>query len=261
MTTIATETVRIAASPVITLKGRGKQAREMAYMRIAPLSFIENISRVESIANLHAALGAHPSEAEVKTAQSEWIIGRVASRLPAGEFPRGTKDDSDKLEFARDLVLHYAAPPQAGKQARALRTGQKGRRNVVQQRVVRAAEEAWSLVKAEIGLGKAMTQKQRNDSKRSTNANPKRGDGKGKVKPNHAELVTPNIVSSDDYVQHMQTQLAALVAFDKKYATKRPTTHGAFAEALLALKQLANKAANDYEVRKAAAIAKASKPK
>jgi len=257
MTAIATETVRVSVAPVIRLKGRGKAQRELAYMQIAPLSFVENISRVESIANLRAALGASPSEAEVKTAQTEWSIGRVASRLPAGEFPKGCTDDMAKLDFARDLVLHYAAPAQEGKQARKLRAGQKGRRNVVQHKVCRAADEAWSQVKAELGIGQAQTQAERNKAKRSTNNNPKRGDGKGKA-PSHAELVQPAApVTSDDYVQFMQTQLSTLCAYDAKHAKKRPTTHGAFAEALMALKTLANKAANEYEVRKAEALAKA----
>ncbi len=259
-TAVAADTVRINSAPVITLKGRGKAQREVAYMQIAPLSFIENISRVESIANLAIAIGKSPTEAELKAAQSEWVIGRVASRLPAGEFTKGCEDDNAKLEFARKIVLNYAAPPAEGKQARKLRVGQLGRRTPMQHRVVRAAEEAWSLVKAELGLGKAQTLKERNASKakRSTNANPKRGDGKGAKadKGTLLQLATPAApVTPADYVQHMQTQVAALIAFDKKHAAKRPTTHSEFAEALIALGKLGNTAASLFAARQDAAKA------
>lgn len=250
--TITSETVRMTAAPVITLKGRGKAAREMAYMQIAPLSFIENISRVESIANLRAALGASPSEAEVKTAQTEWSIGRVASRLPAGEFPKGCVDDDAKLDFARKLVLHYAAPAQEGKQARKLRAGQLGRRSAVQHKVCRAADEAWSQVKAELGVGTAQTQAQRNAAKRSTNANPKRGDGKGKsAAPSHSELVKPERMASEqDVCQYVESISSTLLAFTNKNAKHMPTDYGM---AVQAFRSAIVKAANEREVRKAAA--------
>lgn len=251
MTAIATETVRVAVAPVISLKGRGKAQREMAYMQIAPLSFIENISRVDSIANLRAALGASPSEAETKTAQTEWSIGRVASRLPAGEFPKGCTDDMARLDFARDLVLHYAAPAQEGKAARKLRAGQKGRRNVVQHKVCRAADEAWSQVKAELGLGAAQTQGERNKAKRSTNANPKRGDGKGKA-PSHSELVkgTERMNNEADVCQYVESISSTLLAFANKNAKHMPTDYGT---AVQAFRSAIVKAANERELRKAAA--------
>ena len=255
--TIHTETVRVAVSPVIRLKGRGKAARELAYMQIAPLSFVENISRVESIANLRAALGASPSEAEVKTAQTEWSIGRVASRLPAGEFPKGCVDDMAKLDFARDLVLHYAAPAQEGKAARKLRAGQKGRRNVVQHKVCRAADEAWSQVKAELGLGNAKTQAEKNKGRvtRSTNGNPVRGDGKGKpgkgAAPTHSELVKPERMASEaDVCQYVESISSTLLAFANKNAKHMPTDYGM---AVQAFRSAIVKAANEREVRKAAA--------
>jgi hypothetical protein len=256
---IETETVRVTASPIITLKGRGKQAREIAYIQIAPLSFVEHLSRADSISNLQAALGRSPTEAEVKAAQTEYTIGAVASRLPAGEFPKGMNpdDDSAKLEFARALVCSYAAPPQPGKKARELRKGQLGRRSVMQQRVVRAADERWSLIKAELGLGNARTMAEKNaKAKRATNANPKRGDGKADS-ATLMQLATPAApVSSVDYVQHMQTQIAALVAYDKKHAAKRPTTHGEFSEALIALGKIGNAAANTFQARQDAATGK-----
>lgn len=230
--TIATETVRVSVSPVIALKGRGKVQRELAYMQIAPLSFVENISRVESIANLRAALGASPSEAELKTAQVEWCIGRVASRLPAGEFPKGCTSDDAKLEFARAIVLHYAAPPKEGAKPRKLRAGQLGRRSPVAHKVIRAAEEAWSQVKAELGAGNAQTQAERNKAKaakRSTNANPVRGDGKGadKSASTTAPQLTNAKVSGPEEVRRViETAAATLLAFVNKNAAHTELAYG-----------------------------------
>lgn len=246
-----TETLRFAVAPVITLKGKGKAARELAFMRIAPLAMIDVQCRDDLIANLAKALGASPTEAEVKTAQIETTIGRVAAKLPASEFPRGMTDDSDKLDHARDLVLHYAAPAQEGKAARKLRAGQKGRRSITQHKVIRAADEAWSQIKAELGLGKAQTQQERNSAKRSTNANPVRGDGKGKAAtPTHSELVTPaKPTTADEAHAYIDTQAATLLAFANKHAKLLCTDYGA---AVQAFKSAINKAANDRAVRKAA---------
>jgi hypothetical protein len=233
---ITTETVRMSASPVIVLKGRGKALRELAYMQIAPLSFIENISRVESIANLRSALGVKPGEAEIAAAQSEWIIGRVASRLPAGEFPAGTNDDDAKLEFARKVVLHYAAPPKEGAAPRKLRAGQLGRRSATQHKVCMAAKEAWSQVNAELGHGTAKTQAERNASKatRSTNANAVRGDGKGATgkAPTHGELVAaPKPTSEAEACQYVESISSTLLAFANKHAKKMPVDYGAAVQA------------------------------
>lgn len=248
--TIQTETLRIAATPVIVLKGKGKAAREMAYMQIAPAAMIETQSRGDLIGYLRTALGHSPSESETKTAQTETIIGRVAARLPASEFPKGTNDDDARLIFARDLVLFYAAPAQEGKTARKLRTGQKGRRTVTQHKVIRAADEYWSQIKAELGIGKAKTQAEKNAGRvsRSTNANPVRGDGKG-GKPSHSELVTPSKpLTADDACAYVTTQAATLLAFANKNAKLLPTDFGA---AIQAFKSAVNKAANEYALTKA----------
>ena len=259
MNAISTEIVAIAMAPVITLKGRGKAKREGAYMQIAPLSFVENLSRAETIDNLRIALGASPSEAETKTAQTEWIIGRVAARLGASDFPKECREDADKLEFARKLVTNYAAPPKEGSKPRALRAGQLGRRSPTQHKVVRAAEEAWSLVKAELGLGAARTLKEKNakqqaKAKRSTNNNPVRGDGKSDkgAAPDHSQLVAkPDKAASQEAAcQHIVTQASALLAFANKNAALLPTDFGM---AVQAFKSAVSKAMNAHEERKAAA--------
>lgn len=252
--TLNASTVALTVSPVITLKGAGKAKREMAYMQIAPAAMIETQSRGDLIAYLRTALGASPSEMETKTAQTETIIGRVAARLPASEFPKGTNDDDARLIYARDLVLFYAAPAQEGKKARALTKAQKGRRTVTQHRVIRAADEYWSQIKAELGLGKAKTQGERNAAKaktRATSGNPVRGDGKGDAKPAHSELVQPGkAMTADDACAYVTTQAATLLAFANKHAKVLPTDFGA---AIQAFKSAINKAANEHELRKAAA--------
>lgn len=267
MTTIATTTATFTA-PVLSLDitGKGKTARVMAFCSISALSFIESQSRSDSIANLKVALGTAPSTDLLAMAQQEWTIGRVADRLPVSEYPKGA-DENTRLEFARKLVTLFIAPAAEGAKARKLPKGKTGRRTVVQHKVCRAADEAWSQVKAELGLGGAQTQTERKSAakaKRSTNANPVRGDGKGDAKgatkPEHKELVQPTApVTSDDYVQHMQTQLSSLMGYDQRNAKKRPTTHGEFAELLGKLRQVANAAANKYEERKAAALESARK--
>jgi hypothetical protein len=149
-----------------------------------------------------------------------------------------------------------AKAPEKGVALRPLRKGQTGRRSAMQQRVFRNAEQRTSQLFAELGLSNAKTLAETNKAKRAPSM---AGSDKGKAgaAPSHAELVKPAApVTSADYVQHMQVQLAALIAYDAKHAKKRPTTHGAFAEALLALKQVANKAANDFAERQAAAVNK-----
>lgn len=253
MTKTATKS---ALKTTTTLTGK----RAIAFVQIAPLSYSEDKSRAASLANMRQVLGGSPSADEVKLAKTEWIIGRVASRLPVTARPKTCTDDATTLEFARQLVTQYAAPPKEGVKAKALRKGQLGRRTATQHKVVRAAEEAASVFLAELNLSNAKTNAQR-DAEKATRAPSMAGSGKGKAQPeapSHTQLVKPAApVSSDDYVQHYQTQLAALIAYDKAHASKRPTTHGAFAEALIALQKLATSAANDYAQRKAAAIAKA----
>lgn len=258
---VAAAPVASKSNAIIAIKGKGKAQREAAYMQIAPLSFVEALSRNESVANLRVALGVSPSADEVKAAQVEWVIGRVASRLPADAFPKGDMSNSAKLEHARNLVVSYASPAQDGKAARALRKGQLGRRTVTQHKVIRAAEEAWSLIKAELGQGNAQTQAQRNalksDSVKGKGA-AMAGAGKGKrndlsaatTTPTHAELVKPSVaLSEDDACSYIMTQAATLLAYANKNAKVIPTDFGA---AIQALKSAVNKAENARQVRKIA---------
>lgn len=222
MTTATIARATVCNAMTIALTGKGKAARTNAFLQIAPLSFVEALSRTESIANLRIALGTAPSERDLATAKLEWTIGRIASRLPATELPKSMADSSAKLVYARELVETKAAPPKEGAKANKLRKGQTGRRTVGQQRVVRAADEAWSQVKAELGLGTAQTQKARNDAKatakRATRADPVRGADKGKA-PSHSELVaSTKAATADDAEAHIMAQLTSLAAYCKRNA-------------------------------------------
>lgn len=251
-----TKTVTAAAAPAFT--GKGKAARAAAFASISQLAYAEATSRAASIANMRTVLGNAPSEAEVLACKSRWIIGRVAFRLPASKVPL-VSTEAQRLARAEDLVLYYAAAPKEGTTPRKLRAGQKGRRSAAEQKIVRAAEEACSVFFAELGLSNAKTNAQRDAAKadKAKRVPSMAGSGKGKAAtPSHAELVKPAApLTQANYVQHMQTQLAALLAFDNKHAKLRPTTHSAFAEGLAALKQTANKAANAFAEREAAAAA------
>lgn len=241
----------------IALKGAGKAKREHAFLNIAPLSFVEATSRTETIANLRVALGTKPSADDVKVARSEWIIGRVASRLPTAELPKALADNAARIAFARELVELYAAPAKDGVAARKLRAGQKGRRTIAQQRVVRAAEEAWSQVNAELGHGSAQTQSERNANKRAATMQGATARGKAATQaatqaaaPSHSVLVKPETPkSADDVCEHITMQAAALLAFANKHAALLPMDYGA---AVKAFKIAVDKA--DAERRKNKAI-------
>lgn len=252
-------TKTITASPVPAFTGKGKAARAAAFASIAHLAYGEAVSRAASIDNMRVVLGNAPSEAEVKASKSRWIIGRAAFRLPASKVPL-VSNEAQRLARAEDLVLHYAAPAKEGAAARKLRAGQKGRRTAIEQRIVRAAEEACSVFFAELGLSNAKPTATRDAEAmakaKATRAPSMAGSGKGKAAapaPSHAELVKPAApMTQADYVQHMQTQLSALLAFDNKHAKLRPVTHGQFAEKLGELRQLGNKAANAFAEKQAA---------
>lgn len=211
----------------MTVKGKGAQARRDAFIAIAPHAYSEGMSRAQVVATIAAALGKSPTDGERAIAKSEYVIGRATARMPAYEMPKGIVDAADKLAFVRELVELYAAPVKDGVTPRPLRKGMKGRRTVAQQRVIRAAEEAWSQVLAETGHGKAQTQGQRNAAKAKGRAPAMAGStarGKGSAPtPTHAELVKPvTAKSAADCVDHVVTQLAQLLAFTNKHAKLMP---------------------------------------
>lgn len=213
----------------VKLTGKGSTARTNAFIKIAPLAVTETQTRGDTIANLRVALGAAPSPELLRIAKGEYIIGRMTVRLPAGELPKGCTDIAVKLEHVRKLVELYAAPPKPNTEARPLRAHQLGRRTPGQQRVFRAAEEAWSQVLAELGLGGAQTQSERSAAKRAPSM---AGSGKGvkgskNTAPDHALLVKPVAPpTADDAVAHIVGQAKALLDYSNKYAALLPTTFG-----------------------------------
>lgn len=243
------------AAGIVSLKGKGKAQRELAYVKLAPLAFIDSQSRGELISTLRNALGSNPSDVEVEAAKQQVRIGRIASRLPANVYPDNVAGNVPALlAWVTTQMRDYAAHD-----AKKLKPGQQGRRSEAFDKAMAASREYLSQIMAEVGTGNAKTQKEKNDQKatRATNANPVRGDGKG-AKPGHAELVKPTApANGDDYVQHMQTQMASLTGYDQKYAKARPVEYGRFAELLMQLRTVGNEAANAYQLRKAVEESKA----
>ena len=207
--------------PLITLKGKGKASRELAFNKIAPLSFVEGLSRAESIENMRMALGNKPSEAETTIARTEWLIGRAASRMPAAEFPAGTHSSIDKLEATRLLITRYAAPPKEGTKPRKLRKDMLGRRSPMQHRVIRNAEEAWSQFAAELNLSNAQTQAQRNENKktRAPHRNGKPSTSEGAAGP-------VKVTSRADATTYVEQMAATLLGFSNKHAKLLPAAYG-----------------------------------
>lgn len=200
-------------------KGKGSDARNLAIGDVATYSYIEGNSRADTVRTLRTALGNKPTEAQVNACKLEFIVGRVASALKHGDGAFA------HITFARDVVTQRAAPLQDGVKAR----GKKVRRTVEQHKAVRAAESAWSLIKAEVtpALSKAATMAQKNA--KAKRAPSMAGSGKGKASPETlTQLATPAApMTAADTVQHMVTQSAALLAFANKHAKLLPAGMGA----------------------------------
>lgn len=230
------------AAPAIRFTGKGSEARLNAFDSIATLSFIEDGARSKTIAALQLVFGKSPTDAQIKAAAAEWVIGRVANRLM-----NASRDAMGQLDHARNVVLHYAMPSTSAKPGK-LKPGQLGRRSEVEHKAVRAANEAWSMILAETGFGAAKTQKEKDKAKRSTNTNPVRGSGKGAT-PDHAELVkAPAPVDADEACNFLLSQSSTLNAFVNKHAKKLPTAYGA---AVMAFRSAILAAENERQLAKA----------
>lgn len=240
----------------VSVSGKGKAAREVAFLSIAPYAFVAEQSRGELIKTLGVALGSAPTQGQRDCAKREYVIGLAASRMPAGEFPKDCKEAADKLEFVRDLVTHYAAPAKEGAKAKALRKGQKGRRSAVQDRIIRNAEKSWSLIAAELSIGSAQTQATKNAKQGKAKRAPQMAGSTAKGKsaaPSHAELVKPvKDMTREDACAYVMTQASALLGFSNK-SKVLPVAYGL---AISAFKGAINKAANEEAEARAAADAK-----
>lgn len=214
-----------------TFKGKGKELRTAALQGIASLSYQEGQSRAAVIAQLALALGKSPKEDELKACQLEYVAGRIAQRMGSTDFPKADMSVAERIAFARLLVTSYAAPVKDGTKARSIK-GKLGRRSVAQHKAVRAAEETWSLVKAELGIGAARTQAEKN--KRSTKSNPVRG-AKGAAAPTHSELVKADgPMTRAAAIEYLGGMAKTMAQFSKKHAKLLPLDYGTAVNAFAA---------------------------
>lgn len=211
----AITTVRIVPAPkAYAFKGKGKDIRTTALAGVASLAYAEGSSRAETITRLCMVLGKTPSDADVTATRAEYITGRVAQKLGAADLPSPDMDVPARIVFARSIVLQYAAPLKDGVKASKLKRCYAGRRTISQHKAVRAAEEAWSQLKADIGLGAAQTQTERNAKKRAP-----RMAGASKGAPSHSELVAGDgPMTADKARKYVDDMARTLDQFCKKHA-------------------------------------------
>lgn len=204
-------------------KGRNSLVRATALIGVASLAFLEGKSRDDIVVQLKLALGAKPTPAEVSACALEYMVGRVAQRLTGADLPKVDMSVADRFTFARNLILHYAAPVQDGKKAKAVRRSQLGRRTVAQHKAVRASESAWSTLKADIGIGQAQTMKEK-----TAKARKPRTPSSGAAAPTHSELVkAPAPVDAKSAVGHIALQATSLMQYCKGHAGIVPAKYGA----------------------------------
>lgn len=235
-----TSTLRAASAPVIIadakakaialpasfqIKGRNALLRNTAMAGVATCAYVESKSRGDTISQIKIAAGKAPTAVELDAIALEYIVGRVAQRLPFD----GAVTIPDRLAKARSLILQHAAPAKDGVKAAGLRKHQVGRRTVDQHKAIRAAESAWSMIKAEAGYSVAITLADKNKkaaNKRGASVpggNPAKG-----AAPTHSQLVAApaTALTYDDAVQHLMTQAASLLGYANKNAQVIPTDFG-----------------------------------
>jgi len=209
------------AQGTFAFKGRGASLRTTALQGVASLAYTEGKTRAETITQLRLALGKTPTPVEVNAVQLEYMVGRVAFKVADN-----SKTIAEQIAFGRQLITQYAAPVKDGAKANKLRKGQLGRRTPAQHAAVRAAESAWSLLKADLGLSEAkgMAAKKRAPSMA--------GSGKGKkggAAPTHGELVRSTATPPKNAAEAcaMVMQLASsLLAYSNKHAKLMPAPYG-----------------------------------
>lgn len=223
----------LVSAPAATLtaphafKGKLAVVRNAALAGVATLAYTEGKARADTIAQLKIAIGIKPTDADIEALKLEYIVGRVAFKLADMSKPI-----AEQIAFARAIVTQYAAPPKEGTKARDLRAGQLGRRTPEQHKAVRASEEAWSQVKADLGIGTAQTPAQRKAAAK-TKASTKTTRGASASQTNvakgvtHSELVKPDGPMTPEaacaYVMSMATTLGM---FANKHAAVLPASYG-----------------------------------
>lgn len=241
--TLATvvETVAVAVSPVIRLKGKGKAKRELAYMQVSTFALFDAQSRDAMLGNLVIAFGANPDKDEILAAREQHIIGRLSRFVPGD-------DDSARIEKAGEIYRTYAPADRT----RPLEKHHTGKRTIEQERAIVASRKHFSDAVAEIvadpatpatlreallanGYGKAMTQKQQNDAKKTRKPGGKVGDKATPAAPTGQQLVQGAPAAALDAqgaVDHVCSVVAGLQKFAKSKAGAKvlPLAFGQFVE-------------------------------
>jgi hypothetical protein len=220
---------KIAAAPATyAFKGANKEVRGAALAGVASCAFLEGKARADMIGQLRVALGKKPSDADLMAVRAEYIIGRTAQRLATSDLLPGKESVADRITHARALLNSYAMPVKDGIKARPLRKGQLGRRTAAQQTVIRNAEAAWSLVKAELGYGAAQTQAAKNGKQTRKARTPSSGTtstvGTGIT---HSQLVKDDgPMTAKAACGYLDSMAATMLAFCNKHAGVVPTAYG-----------------------------------
>ena len=250
------------ARPIISLKGKGAATRAAQFERMAAAVYADDEQHDEVLNLYRSALGKTPSAEAIRVGQQEWIIGMVARRLPVSELPKGCRSAAQRIEYARDVVCHYAKPVEEGKTAYKLRKGQKGRRSAVQHRMVRTLEQRWSYFAADVGIGTGQTKAENNKKTRAAQmaGSTKRGKAFKVAAPlGKDDLPAAKEMTPETMVLFFNSTSATLEAFARKYAAELPIELNEVVEIVGKFRTAALKASNAYEVRKAKADAKPAK--
>lgn len=233
---------------LVSFAGKTGLARATAFASIPHLASQDVKGRAALVAAIKATALAKPTPAVIAAIKTAVIAGRTAGKLDIAE---------DK---ALELVVSYVAPREAkGGKVKPLPAGKLGERSELQHRAIRSAEQAWSQLAAEAGIGTAKNEKEVKKAKRAAhhNAKPdnaaKDGAAPKAAAPDHSQLVTPaSKMTADDACQYLNQQAATLLAFANKYAKVLPTDFGT---AVHAFKGDINKAMNAKATRDAIAAA------
>lgn len=221
---VASKPAAKVTAPAPFAKGKGSDARCLAFGDVEVLGYIEGKSRGEVIASLRIALGKAPTPAQIDQCRAAYIVGRIAGKLMI------EGDVAARLVNARDVLHRMASPAKDGVAARKLRKGQIGRRSIDQHKAVRAAEEAWSQIKAEVApaTSNASTQAQRNKAKRAPAMAGATARGKAGTGITHSELVKADgPMTRDAAATYISQMSATMLAFCNKHAAVMPTEYGA----------------------------------
>lgn len=227
-------------------KGANKEVRGAALEGMASCAYSEGKARGEMIAQARLALGKYPAqvilagatakswpvafESAISAVRHEYLVGRIAQRLAPSDLPKVGQDTvAMRISHARALLDNYAMPVKDGVKSRPLRKGMIGYRTISQQTVIRTAEGAWSLVKAELGLSDAQTQQAKNAKQPRGAKTPGSGTtsaaGTGIT---HSQLVAKDggPIGAKEAVAYIDAMARTLEAFCKKHAAVVPSNYG-----------------------------------